>query len=141
MENTTKILIKLGSNCNLHCKHCHCCETHPEFNKDIIPYIKNIKDHKRITFSGGEPLLYWDTIKYIMKELGDKLEYRMVTNGTIMDEEKIMFLNQYNIAIGLSYDGSDSERDSSIVPKYELFNKLKQSGSISCLVYNNNMNL
>lgn len=141
MENTTKILIKLGSNCNLHCKHCHCSETHPKLNKDIIKYIKDIKGNKRITFSGGEPFLYWDIIKYIMEELGDILSYKIVTNGTIMDEKKIMFLNQYNCKIILSYDGENSERDNSISTKYNLFNLLKNVGSISSLVYNKNMNL
>lgn len=141
MEKLTKILIKLGTNCNLHCKHCHCIETHPKFNSDIIPYIKNIKGNKRITFSGGEPFLYWDIIKHIMKELGDSLLYKIVTNGTIMDNEKIMFLNQYNCQIILSYDGEDSERDLSITPNYKLFSKLKQSGPIASLVYNKNMDL
>ena len=40
-----------------------------------------------------------------MEELGDILSYKIVTNGTIMDEKKIMFLNQYNCKIILSYDG------------------------------------
>lgn len=107
--------LKLGSKCNLGCSHCHCEPSNFSFNPDIIPYI-NKQNYQRITFSGGKPLLYINTIKSIVSQLEIKPIYRIVTNGTLLTKEIVNWLNQYDFRVIVSYDGSRSNRDSSIKP-------------------------
>lgn len=136
-KNKSKVLIlKLGSNCNLKCPHCHCAEMHFQLNEDIFKYIKE-NNIRRITFSGGEPLLYYETIKYIMERCGKEYAYKFVTNGTLITNEMVEFFNQYRTYICVSYDGEDGGRDK-CDPKYKTIAKLRNNG-LSVTVYESNM--
>ena len=123
--------LKLGGKCNLGCSHCHCEPSNFSFNPDIIPYI-NKQNYQRITFSGGEPLLYINTIKSIVSQLEIKPIYRIVTNGTLLTKEIVNWLNQYDFRVIISYDGSKSNRDSSIKPLWENAKYLKNFGFSVC---------
>jgi His-Xaa-Ser system radical SAM maturase HxsB len=65
-----------------------------------------------IEFQGGEPLLNWNTVKFICsyareKEQNSKkkLMLALVTNLNQMDEKKLNFLKQSNVSICTSLDG------------------------------------
>lgn len=76
----------------------------------LIEWIKE-QGFKRITFSGGEPLMYFDIIKRIMTEVGHGPLYRMMSNGTLLTKEIAEFFNEYRVTYAISYDGKCGGRD------------------------------
>ena len=122
------IYIKLGSDCNLHCKYCHAEHKNIQFNPAILPILKSF-DLKLLVFGGGEPLLYWNLIKKIVLYLGKDVTYKIVTNGTLFTQEIVDFCNQYNFLFHISMDGIDSTRDMSKPVKWELIKQLKFCGT------------
>ena len=132
-------MIKLGGECNLKCKFCHSENHQYQYNPDIIDYIKS-QGVSRVTFSGGEPLMYWDTITKITQSLGNDINYRMVSNLTLLTEDKVDFLNKYNFLVCGSYDGSDGLRDCSLRPRWDVLSKINKQG-FAVTVYQENLNL
>ncbi len=109
--------------CNHKCSYCqvssesieaHKYDMQPETAKKIVDYIfcspsPNIK----IEFQGGEPLLNWETIvetieyaEILNSNHKKNLEFVICTNLTLLDEEKLYFINDHNVAISTSLDGS-----------------------------------
>jgi len=75
-----------------------------------------------ICFFGGEPLLLrnliMNTVKYcsaINKERGHPFFFKLVTNGTLLDESFLEFADKNKIGIGFSHDGLMQD-DSRIFP-------------------------
>lgn len=132
-----KLLIKLGSKCNLNCSHCHCEQSSYTYNPDIIKWIKEFNP-KRITFGGGEPTIYFKQIKKLVFLLGNSFSYRLVTNGTILTDDMCNFFNKNNFIICYSFDGSNSKRDLSKPIKWDKISKINNSFPISC--YNKEQN-
>jgi len=144
------IFIMLGNECNLSCKYCiqHVMvnEVTPHgINKDIIKFIKNLSDRQilpfQIFFYGGEPLLWFEDIKKYTKEFYGYANFAIITNGKALDEEKVEFINEYNIGVGVSYDGRNSNftRGYDVLKdKYDILLNivnLSFSGVISCYNY------
>lgn len=133
-----KILnLKMGGRCNLQCPHCHCEPSDYEFNPDIIPFI-NRQKYDRITFGGGEPLLYLTTVKKLLNLIEPGPVFRMVTNGTLLTKEVAEYLNHYSVNVIVSYDGEQSQRDRSSEPNWQAVRFLKNSG-LSVCCYPGNM--
>ena len=62
---------------------------------------------------GGEPLMNWALIVKICafkKKLMRPLTVYIMTNGALLDEEKILFLKENDIVLSISYDGSATNR-------------------------------
>lgn len=132
------ILIKLGGKCNLSCGHCHCSKSDYEYNPDIINYIQKNK-FTEVIFSGGEPLLYMEIIREIVKQLGKCYQFLFVSNCTLLDDDTVNFLNEYNIQVFLSYDGTLGNRVTDGVD-FDKFALLSNKGLAVC-VYNKNIKL
>lgn len=109
------IFIMLGSACNFQCKY---CLQHPlitdqissNINPDIIEFIKELGQNQpnpfRIQFYGGEPLLYWNNIVEIVNELkGSNCLFSIITNGGLITEDKVQFMNDNNFSCSVSWDG------------------------------------
>lgn len=126
----------MGGECNLNCTHCHSKVQKYEFNPDVIEFIRQ-GGFRRITFSGGEPLMYWDTIKRVAESLGKEFQYKFVSNLTLLTEEMVPFLNEYNFIVVCSFDGSDGTRDQFPRPRYDLFRLVKHQG-FAITVYDEN---
>lgn len=140
MIKKNKILVlKVGTDCNLECPGCHSNKFPIKYNNDIIPYIRNNK-YTHIRFSGGEPLLYFSKIKYIMRELGDNYTYSFVTNGTKITSDMVDFLNEYDCKVSVSFNGHNYTRDQNTLVRYPVLNKLNHCSMIST-VFNDNNNL
>lgn len=129
-------VLKMGGECNMSCKHCHSRKIKYKFNPDIIPYLRD-NGFFRITFSGGEPLIYFDLMKRVATELGKDFQYKFVTNASLLTEDKIDFLNEYNFAVYASYDGENGARDVIPTPRYDLLRLLKHHG-LAITVYEEN---
>jgi len=108
--------IQLGLSCNYECTYCnqrfvpHADETTKD---DVEPFLATLPtwvqgEDFKIEFWGGEPFVYWKTLKPLaegIRALYPKSEFSVVTNGTILDLEKNQWLDEMNFGVGLSHDG------------------------------------
>ena len=74
-----KIYLMLGPACNLKCRHCYeTDQPQPRLKKQIHPDVWTYLDRIRVgrtqpmklTFWGGEPLLYWPLIREVVERFG-----------------------------------------------------------------------
>lgn len=72
----------------------------------------------KIEFQGGEPLVNWPTVKFIIEYAEQKnqlkgkcLEFVICTNLTRITEDTLRFLQQHNVAISTSLDGPKELHD------------------------------
>ena len=79
-------------------------------------------------------------LKMFMETLGHDIEYRLVTNTTLLDNEKIGFFNRYKMTIIISYDGEESERDFSVLPNFAITKKLNHKG-LTSVYYSSNASI
>ena len=134
---TKRLVLKLGGQCNLHCKYCHCKKVNFKFNPDIYKYIEN-NSYKHITFSGGEPLLYWSIIKEVIEHFGMTMKYNIVSNGNLLNNEIVEFLNKYNVKYCVSYDGKDNySRDINSAIRWREFAKIENACFSTLYSYSN----
>ena len=109
-----RIFLMLGPKCNLQCKYClqhdMVNSDSSKVSKEVINWLKGVlrtqKTEPVITFYGGEPLVYWDAIVDVIKQLGE-CHYGIITNGKLLTEDKIDFLNDYNVSVAVSWDGTN----------------------------------
>ena len=117
---TDIIYIMLGNKCNLSCKYCLQrgyltdsvpCKTVDKKVYDFIESESSVKRDKpmRILFFGGEPLVYWETIKEMVSKTSHmNVHYGIITNGKLLTQEKLDYMNEYNFSISISWDGNRS---------------------------------
>jgi len=67
---------------------------------------------------GGEPLMNWDVVQHVVKyvrnrekETGKNIKLTLTTNGTLLTDDKIRFLNDNRVMLVLSLDGSKKTHD------------------------------
>lgn len=118
--NLVKIL--LGLSCNYECDYCnqkyvpHAEETNPANVQSYVDkmdtWFSGGTDGKgtgtRIEFWGGEPLVYWKTLKPLAESIRAKYphsQFSMITNGSLLDAEKNKWLIDLEFIIGMSHDG------------------------------------
>lgn len=125
-----ELILKVSSCCNLNCKYCYVFnQGDTSYKKEpaiidnnlIEPIVKKIKEHCEkhfvktflIIFHGGEPLLvpkefYALFIDCITKSIPDTdFLYGLQTNGTLLTQELFTYLDNLNISIGISLDGTE----------------------------------
>ena len=127
-----RLILKLGTQCNLGCVHCHQSQKSFKEHPGLLEWIRKEK-FDRITFSGGEPLLYFDLIKRYMTALGHDQVYRIVTNGTLLTDEMADFFNGYDMRFAISYDGEESGRDDALPIQWDVVRKIKNFGFATAL--------
>jgi uncharacterized protein len=109
--------ISLGLSCNYSCEYCsqrfvpHSDSTNQDDIDEFLSMLfKNItKPPQRIQFWGGEPFVYWKTFKPLAEKIkehwGEEPIFSVITNGTLLDEEKNEWLDRLNFSVGISHDG------------------------------------
>lgn len=104
-----EIVIYLGSKCNMNCAYCHRESSFHESNvsNKLLDLVS--QEPCKISFKGGEPLLYIDEIKKVVNA-SPFSNFVITTNGTLFDKHKD-YLAQHNFLVCLSYDGENSLRD------------------------------
>lgn len=118
--------ILLTDVCNLACDY---CKVMPNF-VDVTKHATSF-DHldqsirlffegsdegkpKVIHVSGGEPLIAWDHVQFIVKTAesykrsNEKYFVVVGTNAMLLDEEKVRFLAKHNVKVIVSMDGRES---------------------------------
>lgn len=83
--------------------------------KSIDIFFDHSKDSSEVAFSfyGGEPLLNFELIKKAVLYIDEKfklkkIKYFMTTNGSLLNDEMITFLVNYNFNLMISEDGPES---------------------------------
>lgn len=106
--------IALSEQCNLNCSYCN---VDKNSKKRIDPNIfleryyemrsENPDELIQIDFFGGEPLLQFDIVKQVIETLQSEnnLQFFMPTNGLLLTEDKLDFLNKHKVKLSISYDG------------------------------------
>jgi len=115
----TSIRLEVTSHCNLKCEYCHNAQYSNQKDDlttaEILMLIRNLKeryDIKKVLLTGGEPLTKTDicTIIYEISRMGIKAD--MVTNGTLITEEKLKELETAGLKrIRISIDEVDTRTD------------------------------
>ncbi len=113
----------LTTECNFDCVYCQARSNEKRrMGLEVAAHIlKFLFDSRRysvsLEFQGGEPLLNWETLKFMVEKArewnnGTKdLEISLVTNGSLLDEEKVDFLKEKGVGICVSYDGPSQVHD------------------------------
>ena len=91
------------------------CDLDIESAKKIVDVIfKSPSKSLAIEFQGGEPLLNWPVVKFIVEYSREKnktekknLELRLVSNFSLMDKEKLDFLAKNHVTLCTSLDGPE----------------------------------
>lgn len=114
--------------CNYNCVYCQASshranDKHKDMSlktaKRVVDTIFESPNHfLAIEFQGGEPLLNWEAVRFVTKYAREKnkkekrnLELRLVSNFSLMDEEKLEFLFKHNVSLCTSLDGPRAVHD------------------------------
>ena len=134
--------------CNFDCVYCYEAKTGPSMDesktKEIARYISRIASQKKsvhVSWFGGEPLLKFDTIKFVNEYVKDACEESktnfsssMSTNGYLLDDEKAKQFDELKItSVQITLDG---------LPEYHnKYRYLKGGGPTFEKIYSNMKNL
>lgn len=123
VDHEIMLEILLGLRCNFDCTYCSqrmirdkAINAKPSDVPLFIELLKRsgIKPYQ-IQLWGGEPLVYWKTIKVLVPELRKlypDISFYFPTNGSLLTKDKIDFIKENNISFSISHDGCfDSNRD------------------------------
>ena len=124
------LCLHVAHDCNLACKYCFAGEGEyhgergmmtAEVGKAAIDFlIKNSAHRKNIEvdFFGGEPLMNFGVVKEVVeyarakeKECNKNFRFTMTTNGVLLNDEIIDYLNEHMYNVVLSLDGRPEVND------------------------------
>jgi len=114
--------------CNETCVYCHASRadmnaTHTDMTKEIADktidlVFQSTSPSVTIEFQGGEPLVNFEVVKHVIeaaraknRAAGKRLEFTMVSNLSLMDEEKLAYLVENKVQICTSIDGPEHLHD------------------------------
>jgi len=119
-EKPSTICLEVTHACNQCCLYCFQQSHYPEGgNMDFFTaklaidrfFQPDETGRANISFFGGEPLLNWELIPWVVnytrKRFPDakRLHFHITTNGTLLDEEKVEYLDRNNFSLIVSIDG------------------------------------
>ena len=123
--------LHISHDCNLRCDYCfagtgdfgtgHRMEMPLEVGKKAIDFLIEKAENRRnleLDFFGGEPLMNFDVVKEIVryarqreKECGKNFRFTVTTNGTLLTDDRIDFINAEMHNVVLSVDGRQEVND------------------------------
>jgi len=114
------IFLHITNKCNLNCRHCYYPDNKTKevselTDSEILDLLEKFYDAggRGVTLSGGEPLLRNDLVKTILKK-SRKSTVKILTNGTLINDDFADFLKDFNVLVQVSIDGSTEEIHESI---------------------------
>ena len=160
--------IQMGLKCNYACTYCNQASQPHQIQGDITDvqaFLQRLpawfdggpqRDGSgvRIEFWGGEPLVYWKTFRVLAAALRSaypKARFNIITNGALIDNDKIELLDTLGFSVGISHDGpamryrgpdplDDPDQRAAI---RRLYDRLRPWGRIgfNCVLHKHNMSL
>jgi uncharacterized protein len=109
--------IQLGLSCNYACSYCsqafQIADATVSKLSDVEHFLTELdgwiaQAPEKIELWGGEPFLYWTKIKRLIPALAARFPtaaFSIITNGSLLDREKLDFIAVHDIAITISHDG------------------------------------
>ena len=125
-EYPSVVVVNITTLCNLRCKYCFadCGPIKGEFmTQDVMKLlIEQMFEMPTplVTFElqGGEPLCFVDGMRRFIEiseslreKYGKRVQYRTVTNCTLIDDNFIQLAKKYDIKVGVSLDGPKEMTD------------------------------
>lgn len=122
--------LNVSHDCNLRCTYCFAGKgdynqgrmtMDAKTGKQAIDYLiaaSGDRERLEVDFFGGEPLLAFDTVKEVVEyarsregETGKRFRFTITTNGMLLDDDKIDYINREMSNVVLSLDGRKSVND------------------------------
>ena len=114
--------IQMGLGCNYSCDYCSqkfVERADSTSAKDVDSFLEKLnalefsEEHGlKVEFWGGEPLVYWKTLKPLAEKLAERFEgwerkpkFSMITNGSILTDDIIDWLMMMDFDVSISHDG------------------------------------
>ena len=116
--------------CNLRCRYCFAStgDFHGqramldlETGKKALEFLVNHSGHRRnleVDFFGGEPLMNFDVVKKLVaygrqleKQYNKEFRFTVTTNGLLLDDDTIAYINREFVNVVLSIDGRREVHD------------------------------
>ena len=133
-KNNSKVIkalcLHVAHTCNLNCDYCFASQGKYQGERALMSFevgkrafdflIENsgTRRNLEVDFFGGEPLMNWDVVKQLVayarsieKEKGKNFRFTLTTNGILLDDEVIDFLNKEMSNVVLSLDGRPEVND------------------------------
>jgi uncharacterized protein len=123
--------ISVTEKCNLGCPYCYVAnkdsfmsiETFDKAIKNLDNFLERSGQTKfNASFFGGEPLLNWELIKYATPKLRAMEKCNgivLISNLTMIDEEKRDWLLENKVGVSWSFDGMSSNVSRPLLPMLE----------------------
>ena len=124
------LCLMIAQDCNLRCKYCfgdggsygqERAIMSPETGMKAVDFLiksSGPRKHLEMDFFGGEPLINMKTVKAVTEyarkreqETGKKFKLTLTTNGLLLNDENIKWLNDNNFSLVLSLDGRKEVHD------------------------------
>jgi uncharacterized protein len=124
------LCLHIAHDCNLKCNYCFAAQgdfggakelMSSEVGKKSIDYLIENSGSRRnleVDFFGGEPLMNWEVVKELVeygkeieKEHNKNIRFTITTNGVLLDDEKIKYINENMHNVVLSLDGRKDVND------------------------------
>lgn len=126
---TSLHMVVVTAYCNCRCEYCQASSRAPEVGllsmstdtaRQVVGMIfQSPSPAIKIEFQGGEPLLNWNVVRYIVEyaemvnvKAGKDLEFVICTNLTLIDKHHLGFLKDHGVMISTSLDGPRDLHDS-----------------------------
>ena len=125
------LCLNIAHDCNMVCGYCFAGKGNFGLEKKLMSeetglaavefLLRNSGGRRNleVDFFGGEPLLNFDAVKNIVlktrgleKDYNKNVRFTLTTNGTLLDDAKIDFINEHISNIVLSLDGTPETNDS-----------------------------
>ncbi len=124
------LCLHVAHDCNIRCEYCFAAQGNFEGERLLMPlevgkraldFVVSRSGNRRqleVDLFGGEPLMNWDVCKALV-DYGKELEaqhnkvirFTLTTNGTLLDDEKIEYINEHFHNVVLSIDGRKTVND------------------------------
>ncbi len=124
------ICLHVTHDCNLTCRYCFASEGEYHGARSLMSYDVGKKSldflvansgnrvNLEVDFFGGEPLMNFDVVKQLV-EYGRSIEtannknfrFTLTTNGVLLDDDNMAFMNEHMHNVVLSIDGRPSVND------------------------------
>ena len=120
----------VAMDCNLRCEYCfagtgdYCMGRNVmsfETGKKALDFLlenSGNRENLEVDFFGGEPLMNWEVVKQLVEygrskeaEYGKKFRFTITTNGMLLDDEKMDFINKEMSNVVMSIDGRKEVND------------------------------